>query len=356
MVAASGWKKRLRMSNLISIILPNLNTDLYFLKDRVQTITNQTFTNWECIVADGYSDNGSWEYLKEVSSGDKRFKLFQFKKEGIYKAWNSGIELAKGKYIYIAPSDDTMMDDCLQKLYDALEQYPSCEMACCLLKIIDKDGLPIPGNNWDNYYPTQYFKALMQKRHIRRAPHDGILHCGIQTVYTSITQLLIRKSLFAKVGLFLTDKGPTADLEWGMRASLIADVVHVPEYLATWRLHDQQASDDAGQWDPASFKKFRGYIDHAFNTTISKHLLDKKYFITGLKNIYWSNEFNRAWMKKKDIPGKLKTFFSYLSKNPGQTLKDMLFKITSRPQPGNVELVKALIKKLQLEGHIQLLN
>jgi glycosyltransferase involved in cell wall biosynthesis len=344
------------MNNIISIIMPNLNTDLQFLRERIDTILRQTFTKWECIIADGYSDNGSWEFLKEIAAKDHRFKALQFKREGIYKAWNCGIELAKGKYIYIATSDDTMTDDCLEKLYDALEKYPSCEMACCLLRIIDKNGQEIPGNNWENYYPAQYFKELMNKLHIRRAPHDGVLHCGIQTVYTSITQLLIKKSLFEKVGLFLTDKGSTADLEWGMRASLAGDVIHVPEYLATWRLHDQQASDDAAQWDPASFKKFRGYIDHAFKTVISKHLLDEKYFVSELKSIYWSNEFNRAWMQKKNMPGKLKVFFSYLVKTPGQTLKNTVFKISGKTQPGNIQMIKALIHKLNLSDHVQVLN
>jgi glycosyltransferase involved in cell wall biosynthesis len=341
------------MNGLISIVLPNLNTPLPFLRERLQTITEQTFTNWECIIADGYSDNGSWEYLKETAEKDKRFQAYQFKKEGIYNAWNNGINLAKGQYIYIAPSDDTMTGDCLQKLYDVLQQYPECELACCLLKIIGDNGQSIPGNNWDNYYPAQYFGELLQTKHIRYAPYDGILHCGIQTVYTSITQLLIKRSLFEKTGLFLTGKGSTADLEWGMRAGLVANVVHVPEYLATWRIHDQQASDDALQWEPASFKKFQDYIDHAFNAMISKGLLDKKYFIPALKNIYLSNEFDRAWMHKKQLHKKLTGLFKYFFKNPALISGNMLKKITGRLQPGNVQLIRALIKKLQLDDHIQ---
>src|ERR1700747_2800360 len=102
--------------NFVSIILPNLNTPLPFLKERVRSILAQTNTNWECIIVDGFSDNGSWEYLVEIAAKDKRFILNQFKKEGIYKAWNCGIELAKGEYIYIATSDDTMEPNCIEEL------------------------------------------------------------------------------------------------------------------------------------------------------------------------------------------------------------------------------------------------
>lgn len=49
---------------LVSILLPNLNTRP-FLEERMATILNQTYTNWELIIADSYSDDGSWEYLKE---------------------------------------------------------------------------------------------------------------------------------------------------------------------------------------------------------------------------------------------------------------------------------------------------
>ncbi len=124
------------MNKRVSIILPNLN-HLRFLPDRIDTILNQTFTEWECIVIDGYSDDGSWEYIKERTGDDQSFRLYREPPKGPYDAWNKGISRAEGQYIYIATSDDTMAPRCLEVMFNALENYRQCQIAHCCLKVID---------------------------------------------------------------------------------------------------------------------------------------------------------------------------------------------------------------------------
>ena len=51
----------------VSICVPNLNTRPY-LPERFETIFNQTFQDWELIVCDSYSDDGSWEYIQELAA------------------------------------------------------------------------------------------------------------------------------------------------------------------------------------------------------------------------------------------------------------------------------------------------
>jgi hypothetical protein len=58
----------------------------------------------------------------------------------------------------------------------------------------------------------------------------------------SITQLLVRRSLFLKTGLFSTRWGSIGDFHWEMKAGLIANSVHVPDTWASWRLHPAQAT------------------------------------------------------------------------------------------------------------------
>lgn len=340
------------MNSFISIILPNLNTPLPFLEKRVESIVAQTVQHWECIIVDGYSTNGSWEYLLELAKKDPRFIAQQFPKEGIYKAWNTGIEQAKGDYVYIAPSDDTMRPDCLEKMSAALEQHPDCELATCLLTIIDEKDQPSVNSNWDEYYQFQYFGDLLRTAHIRYAPYDGILHCGLLTVYTSITQVLIKRSLFAKTGLFLTDKGATADLEWGMRAGLAANVVHVPEYLATWRQHDAQATDAGNFWNPNSFALYRSYIDSAFAAMVEKGVIDQSIYNNELKRVYWYNEFGRAWMKQTSLLQKAVVAARYLLQSPAVISRLLWYKLTGTAVPGNVALMKQLIQHMGLEKNI----
>lgn len=226
----------------ISILLPNLN-NRPFLEERVRTIREQTIGDWELVVVDNFSDDGAWEFLRDEAARDPRWRVCQAPRRGMYANWNNCVRLARGKYVYIATSDDTMSPDCLERLAAALDEHPECDLAHCKLRIIDENGDPHPDLRWDKFYGPAYFGARLDRSHIRLAPHDGLLHCGVRTVYTSITQLLIRKSLFERIGLFRTDCGSIADFEWGMRVSLAVHTVHVPAYLATWRVHPDQGTD-----------------------------------------------------------------------------------------------------------------
>ena len=248
----------------VSILLPNLNNRPY-LPERMRSISEQTLPDWELVVVDSYSSDGAWEFLQEWSAKDPRIRLFQTRQRGIYVNWNRCINLARGEYVLIAPSDDTMEPDFLEHMVRALDENPGCDLAHCKLRIIDEKGEPCRALNWEQLFSTRFFGEWVDLPHIRRAPHDGVLHSGVRTVYTSITQLLIRRRLFDRVGLFSTRFGPAADFEWDMRASLLADTVHVPRYLATWRVHEQQ-NTDISRLDAASRKReFIQMVRHAFH-------------------------------------------------------------------------------------------
>lgn len=225
----------------VSVLLPNLNNSQY-LPERFQSILNQTFADWELIVVDGYSTDGAWDIIQQYATIDNRIRARQATRKGIYEAINSCLDGAMGDYIYIATSDDTMTANCLQIMFDALELHQDCDIAHCCLTIIDSQSNIITPNPWEFFYPNQFYGDLMNKLHIRYAPLDGILHSFLNTVYTSLTQLMIRKALFSRVGLFSNNYGSWADFGWGMKAGLLCNTIHIPEYLATWRVHAEQAT------------------------------------------------------------------------------------------------------------------
>ena len=226
----------------VSIILPNLN-HRKFLDERIRTIQEQTFTDWECIVIDGYSNDGSWELFKKIGEEDKRFKIYQTSRNGIYDAFNRGIDKAIGDYVYIATSDDTMRSDCLQKMVFELDEHSNCDICHCQLSHINQSGEVLQElTNTEIEFLNVVEPSLMNKKHIRKAPIDGLIHMSLITVYRSITQLLIRKKLFYKVGFFRRDWGSQGDFEWELRASLVSNIVFIPERLATWRLYEGQAT------------------------------------------------------------------------------------------------------------------
>jgi glycosyltransferase involved in cell wall biosynthesis len=240
---------------LVSVCVPNLNTRPY-LQERVDTILAQTYTNWEMVVSDNYSDDGSWEFFQEVARKDSRVSIAQAPRRGLYPNWNNCLERARGRYVYIATSDDTMAPDCLEKLVAALEENEDCDLAHCRLIMIDSAGRPLtdPEACWPR---TTLFEdgheGLQYLRHVRRAPYDGLLHLTGRMVYHSITELLIRRTLFAKIGAFEGRWGSIGDFNWDMKAGLVANTVHVPDTWASFRVHATQATGSvdvfAGHYD-----------------------------------------------------------------------------------------------------------
>jgi len=186
----------------VSICVPNLNTRP-FLQERFETIFNQTFQDWELIVYDSYSDDGAWEYIQELAAREPRMRISQGPREGTPGSWNPCIRQARGEYVYIATSDDTMSPDCLEKLVAALDQHPDCGIAHCCLTFIDEKSRPmVTGYCWDNWPTTLFLGEWNKKRHVRPQGHDAVMALGLKTAYYSITQILIRRSLFDEAGLF----------------------------------------------------------------------------------------------------------------------------------------------------------
>jgi glycosyltransferase involved in cell wall biosynthesis len=217
-----------------------------FLPERISSIAAQSVVDWECIILDGFSNDGSWPILEDWAASDERVRASQAAPQGIYAAWNCMIQQSAGEFIYIAPSDDTMAPDCLERMVEALETHPDYDICQCGLQMIDREGNPMTGADgglcWEKLGNASYFGDQLKAPHVRKAPHDGLVALAYGTVWTSMTQVLIRRTLFDKVGLFPTNWDAVGDAAWQMKASLVANVVYIPEKLATWRYYEGQGS------------------------------------------------------------------------------------------------------------------
>jgi hypothetical protein len=237
------------MARKVSICVPNLNT-LPFLPERFDTIFSQSFQDWELLVYDSYSEDGAWDYISSLAKREARMRAWQGPREGTPGSWTPCVRQASGEYVYIATSDDTAAPDCLEKLVTALDAHPECDLAHCPLKVIDETGNAT--SDWWSDCSTFALSSgpLLFHPHLRKAPFDGLLHLLGKTVYISITQLLIRRSLFDRIGLFDSRWGSIGDFAWSMRAGLAANVIHVPDTWGGWRVHSGQATANAALGSP----------------------------------------------------------------------------------------------------------
>lgn len=119
------------MSNLISILIPNYNK-VNFLKETLDSIVNQTYGYWECIIVDDHSTDNSWDLLNEFAVKDTRFKIIrrpiEIPKGGNF-CRNYAFSLAKGEYINWFDSDDIMHPMFLETKIDAFKKNPSLDAA-----------------------------------------------------------------------------------------------------------------------------------------------------------------------------------------------------------------------------------
>ncbi|MGD9971489.1 MAG: glycosyltransferase [Desulfatirhabdiaceae bacterium] len=224
----------------VSICIPVLN-GMPYLRECLDSIRQQQLNDCEVVICDGYSDDGSYELLSEFARKLPSVRLFQNEPKGIYDGINACIIESSGDYIYILMSDDIMAPGCLPAMTQALEENAHCGICHCRLEIINAEGNKI-NDTWEGRPIAKFLGSLIRERHIRLKPHDAITMFGIGTTYTSLTQILVRRSVYAKVGLFRSDYRAYGDLEWQMRAATEFSCVFLPERLAYWRRHEQQAS------------------------------------------------------------------------------------------------------------------
>lgn len=229
----------------VSIILLTRNS-MAFLKQRVESIRRQTMTDFEVIVVDTDSTDGTLEYLKSWSAKDTRVSIHS-SPPGVYCAINCGITLAKGEYIYIATSDDTMREDALEKMVKVLVEHPDCDICDTKLCQIDENDRILRYGDEEFLDCSGHLLFDRAVECVREYPLDFLMHCGGKTVYISLTQILIRKTLFDKTGLFPENYGPSADYKWGMLAALNSKVYYLPEELATWRMREGQLTGHVSQ-------------------------------------------------------------------------------------------------------------
>ena len=126
---------------LVSVIVPNYNHADY-LDERISTIVNQTYQNIEVLLMDDCSPDESRSVLEKWAAKDDRLEvLFNEKNSGSpFAQWARGSAWAKGKYLWIAESDDACALDMLALHVDALERNEKAAMAYSHSHLVDEEG------------------------------------------------------------------------------------------------------------------------------------------------------------------------------------------------------------------------
>lgn len=104
----------------VSLIIPVYNTAAY-LRDCLGSVMRQTFQDWEALVVDDGSTDGSGELCRELSQQDPRIRPVSQENRGVSAARNRALEQARGEYLFFLDSDDAIHPRLLEELLREVE-------------------------------------------------------------------------------------------------------------------------------------------------------------------------------------------------------------------------------------------
>lgn len=120
----------------VSVIMPVYNTKEEYLREALESILNQSYTDFELIIINDGSENNAEDVI--LSYKDERIKYFRQEKRGASAARNKGIRSASGEYIAIADSDDMFYSERLARMVCYMDENPEVSFLGSWMKINGK--------------------------------------------------------------------------------------------------------------------------------------------------------------------------------------------------------------------------
>ena len=214
----------------LSIGVPTYNGEAY-IRQALQSILDQSFTDYELIVCDDCSIDHTREMVEAFH--DPRLRLVTNPQRlGLVGNWNRCLALSSGQYVQIFHQDDVMQPGMLQREVQALDRCPTAGYAFTNMALIDDKGCVI-GGHWtpilpatDTTYPGIDFFSLLLRE-------GNLVPCS---------SVMLRASCIEHHGAFDARLGYTPDLEMWLRQALHGDVAYVAGPLLQLRKHAGQES------------------------------------------------------------------------------------------------------------------
>lgn len=188
------------MDDLVSVVIVNYNGK-HYLKDCIDSILGSAATNYEIIIADNHSSDGSESYIQAAfptQSGKIRFLAL----DGNYgpaKARNEGVKIAKGRYIAFLDNDTKVEAHWMNKAIDLFRSDEKIGCIQCKLLLMDqKDRLDYAGE----YMGHRGF--LVQRAHYREIDR-GQYDQEVEILAAKSAGMFVRRDVFNKIGGFDED-------------------------------------------------------------------------------------------------------------------------------------------------------
>jgi glycosyltransferase involved in cell wall biosynthesis len=221
----------------VSVLLPNYNY-ARFLKERIRSILNQTWTDFELLYIDDASTDNS-NAVAEQFSADPRVKLHPYSENsgGVYSRRMHSIEMAQGDWLWIAEADDSAHPRFLESLLALADEHPTAGILHCRMATMDTAGRFI-GVGW-NAEPIA--AKQMECSYFAPGTEDAV-RMTAACFYSSSSAMLLRKSDLVACGGYDSRLKSAADWDLYLRLLRRCDAAFLADALAYYRSHSQSVT------------------------------------------------------------------------------------------------------------------
>lgn len=205
----------------ISISIPLYNTPLQYLKELLDSIENQTYSNWELCLADGSADDKIGEYIAERYR-DKRIKYKRLQKnEGIAGNTNEALEMATGEFIMLADHDDVLAVNALYEMVAVLNEDAGIDIIYTDEDLMDATGTEFSSPRFKPDFNFDFLRSINYICHI----------------------FMVRKTIIDRVGIFRSGYDGAQDYDLILRCcEATKRIYHIPMILYHWRAHEDSTA------------------------------------------------------------------------------------------------------------------
>lgn len=207
----------------LSVAMTVYNAERY-VSAAVESILGQTHRDFEFIIVDDGSGDGSRGILETYAKRDSRIRLVSRPNTGISKARNETLDMARGKYFAIIDADDIAKPHRLERQLDFLKNHDSCVCVGAWFDVIDEAG---------RFLITLETPAA-----------DAEIQQSLLEGHAAICQpvSMLRKEAVERVGRFDESLAPAEDLDLYLKLGEIGELANLPESLLRYRIHAKSAS------------------------------------------------------------------------------------------------------------------
>ena len=215
-----------RQNILVSVIMANYNTPIEYLKESINSILNQTHSNFELLIIDDGSTDDSLKYIENIQ--DERITILRNEKNmGLAYSRNRELDIAKGKYIAIMDSDDISEPTRFEKQVEFMENHPNVIVCESWTRYFSKDINDV--NSWI-YKPViddmEFFKIRM-----------------VYGNYIVNPAVMLNRSLIEKGNIRYKEYYTAAqDSRMWVDCAEVGDFAVFPEMLLNYRVHGQSTT------------------------------------------------------------------------------------------------------------------